>query len=44
MCDWLWENLPGMHKDKYLEIPYTLKFVRVKNFEDFKDLCLALKI
>ena len=20
ICDWLWENLPLMHKDKYLEI------------------------
>ena len=20
ICDWLWKNLPLMHKDKYLEI------------------------
>ena len=25
-------------------IPYSLKFLRVKNFEDFKDFCVALKI
>ena len=30
--------------DVGLNVPYSLKFSRVKNFEDFEDICLVLKI
>ena len=30
--------------DYHIHIPYSLKFLRIKIFEDFEDFCLALKI
>ena len=36
--------MPRSHQPSIQQLPYSLKFSRVKIFEDFEDFCLTSKI